>query len=124
MPQPVLEIELRDLIAEASQHHNRKVKVGPLGAWWNDLERQSFRGAEIADVAYGRLLLYNYHVDIEIFYKNLPDVYEWRRYDSAKKAIVVEGTFFLYTNRKNAGYINAEKITVVAIDDLTSDALP
>jgi hypothetical protein len=112
-----LEINIRDLIAEAGEHHSRKVIVGPLVFRWNDLERQSFRGYEITGV-FGKMFTINYHVDIEVFYNKLPDVAEWRHYDgSTKEAFIIEGTFSLYRDSNTQGFIRAEKITKISVGE-------
>lgn len=112
-----IEISIRDLIAEAGQYHSRRVIVGPLRIFMNDVERQSFFASEVTGVSWG--FFSTSSVDIEVFYRNMSDASTtWRYYDgSTSEAIMVEGTFYLYKDENNKGAIYADRISIIQADE-------
>jgi len=116
-----LDIDIRDLVADANKHHSRKVRVGPLCILLNNLERQSYWAYEVTGVTYEWFNTSD--VGIEVFYRDLPDAPSWRRYDGEyDEAIVVEGAFRLYKDNENKGAIYAESIEIISAGDYSSDA--
>lgn len=105
-------VSLQELLLEPEKYHGEFIKISSeLRPSMNNVERKSFSTA----LATGSKSWENdISFRLEVFYRELEN---WKDFGMMKLErdanIRVEGTFYLYANEYNRGYLEASKITFV-----------